>query len=103
MQLATTKSEEIREKMLMKELEIQVWMQRKHLPNDMKAVIIKNVRQKMEENKDIHVENLLSILPRKDRKTITRLLCMDALKKVNILASPKLDFFHSLILHSCMF
>ncbi|XP_061999619.1 cyclic nucleotide-gated ion channel 1-like [Rosa rugosa] len=84
-QLATTKSEEIRQKMIMKELEIQWWMSRNHLPNDMKTVIIENVRQKLEENKDVHVENLLSILPRKDRRSIKRLLCMDSLKKVPML------------------
>ncbi|KAM5557666.1 hypothetical protein ABKV19_024835 [Rosa sericea] len=84
-QLATTKSEEIRQKMIMKELEIQWWMSRNHLPNDMKTVIIENVRQKLEENKDAHVENLLSILPRKDRRSIKRLLCMDSLKKVPML------------------
>ncbi|PRQ60432.1 putative potassium channel, voltage-dependent, EAG/ELK/ERG [Rosa chinensis] len=84
-QLATTKSEEIRQKMIMKELEIQWWMSRNHLPNDMKTVIIENVRQKLEENKDVHVENLLSILPGKDRRSIQRLLCMDSLKKVPML------------------
>ncbi|XP_050385734.1 cyclic nucleotide-gated ion channel 1-like isoform X2 [Argentina anserina] len=84
-QLATTKSEEIRQKMVLKELEIQLWMSRNRLPNDMKTMIIENVRHKLEENKDIHVENLLSILPRKDRRSITRLLCMDALKKVPML------------------
>ncbi|KAL6127559.1 hypothetical protein ACLB2K_070924 [Fragaria x ananassa] len=85
MQLATTKSEQVRQKMISKEQEIQWWMSRNHLPNDMKTVIIENVRQKLEENKDVHVENLLSILPRKDRRSIKRLLCIDALKKVPML------------------
>lgn len=49
----------------------------------MKTVIIENVREKLEENKDVDVENLLSIIPRKDRRSIKRLLCMDVLKKVN--------------------
>lgn len=64
--------------MIMKELEIQWWMAR----NDMKTVIIENVREKLEENKDVDVENLLSIIPRKDRRSIKRLLCMDVLQKV---------------------
>ncbi|KAL6132180.1 hypothetical protein ACLB2K_070563 [Fragaria x ananassa] len=85
MQLATTKSEQVRQEMISKEQEIQWWMSRNHLPNDMKTVIIENVRQKLEENKDVHVENLLSILPRKDRRSIKRLLCIDALKKVPML------------------
>nr|XP_011470223.1 PREDICTED: cyclic nucleotide-gated ion channel 1-like [Fragaria vesca subsp. vesca] len=85
MQLATTKSEAIREKMKDKDLEIQRWMSRNRLPDDMKIVIIENVSQKLEENKDVHVENLLPILPRKDRRSIKRLLCMDALKKVPML------------------
>ena len=68
--------------MTMKELEIQWWMARNHLPSDMKTVIIENVREKLEENKHVDVENLLSIIPRKDRRSIKRLLCMDVLQKV---------------------
>ncbi|KAL6123086.1 hypothetical protein ACLB2K_075609 [Fragaria x ananassa] len=71
-----------REKMM---TEIQQWMSRNHLPDDMKIVIIEKVGQKLEENKDVHVENLLPILSRKDRRFIKRLLCMDALKKVPML------------------
>lgn len=64
MQLTTTKSEEIRQKMMMKELEIQWWMARNRLPNDMKTVIIEKVIEKLEENKDVDVENLLYYSPK---------------------------------------
>ncbi|XP_034221179.1 cyclic nucleotide-gated ion channel 1-like isoform X2 [Prunus dulcis] len=86
-QLATTKSEEICQKMMMKDLEIQLWMSRNGLPNDMKTVIMKNVKQRLEQDKDADVENLFSILSRNNRKSIKRHLCMNTLKKVPMLQS----------------
>ncbi|CAB4313478.1 unnamed protein product [Prunus armeniaca] len=86
-QLATTKSEEICQKMMMKDLEIQLWMSRNGLPDDMKTVIMKNVKQRLEQDKDVDVENLFSILSRNNKKSIKRHLCMNTLKKVPMLQS----------------
>ncbi|CAL8162306.1 unnamed protein product [Prunus armeniaca] len=86
-QLATTKSENICQKMAMKDLEIQLWMSRNGLPEDMKTVIMKNVKQRLEQDKDADVENMFSILSQNNRKSIKRYLCMDTLKKVPMLQS----------------
>ncbi|BBH05311.1 hypothetical protein Prudu_016664 [Prunus dulcis] len=59
-QLATTKSENICQKMAMKDLEIQLWMSRNGLPEDMKTVIMKNVKQRLEQDKDADVPMLQS-------------------------------------------
>lgn len=67
---------------MMKDLEIQLWMSKNGLPEDMKTVIMNNVKQRLEEDKDVDVENLFSILSRNNKKSIKRHLCMDTLKKV---------------------
>ena len=84
-QLATTRSEEIGEKMKLKERDIEVWIAKNGLPKEMKTSIMQKVKHKLEENynKDVDVENLLSILSSEDRKSIKRLLCLPMLKQVS--------------------
>lgn len=48
----------------------------------LKTVIIENLH-KLEENKDIDVQNIISILPIKYKRSIIRLLCLTSLKKVS--------------------
>ena len=48
----------------------------------LKTLIIENIH-KLEENKDINVQNIISILPIKYKKSIVRLLYLDSLKKVS--------------------
>ena len=84
MQLATTKSEEIGEKMKLKERDVELWIEKNGLPKELKTKIMQKVKYKLEENKDVDVENLLSILPSEDRKYIKRLLCLPMLRKVMI-------------------
>ncbi|PQP93095.1 hypothetical protein Pyn_14016 [Prunus yedoensis var. nudiflora] len=86
-QLATTKSENICQKMAMKDLDIQLWMSRNGLPEDMKTVIMKNVKKRLEQDKDADVENMFSLLSQNNKKSIKRYLCMDTLKKVPMLQS----------------
>ncbi|XP_040375159.1 putative cyclic nucleotide-gated ion channel 13 isoform X2 [Rosa chinensis] len=50
----------------------------------LRTVIIENVH-KIEENKDIDMQNIISILPIKYKKSIMRLLCLASLKKVPML------------------
>lgn len=52
----------------------------------LKTVIIENIH-KLEENKDIDVQNIISIIPMKYKKSIMRLLCLASLKKVPLLAN----------------
>ena len=83
MQLATTRSEEISEKMKLKELDIDLWINKNGLPKHIKASIMKSVKITLEaENKDIDVENLYSILPREEKKFVKRYLCLPAIRKV---------------------
>ncbi|PRQ37269.1 putative IQ motif, EF-hand binding, cGMP-dependent kinase [Rosa chinensis] len=50
----------------------------------LKTVILENIH-KLEENKDIDVQNIISILPIKYKKSVMRLLCLASLKKVPML------------------
>ncbi|XP_040363114.1 uncharacterized protein LOC112182654 [Rosa chinensis] len=52
----------------------------------LKTVIIENI-DKLEENKDINVRNIISILPIKFKRSLIRLLCLASLKKVSMLAN----------------
>ncbi|CAN6564748.1 unnamed protein product [Malus baccata var. baccata] len=85
MQLATTRSEDIRQKIKMKERRIEDWMVNNHLPEDLKKEIKKNVKQKLKENKDADLENLFSILPGYTKKPLKRFLFMDTLRTVPML------------------
>ncbi|XP_062120210.1 cyclic nucleotide-gated ion channel 1-like isoform X2 [Humulus lupulus] len=84
MQLATTRSEEIGEKMKLKEREVEIWIEKRGLPMEEKTSIMQKVKQKLKENKEVDVENLLSILPFEDRKRIKLLLCLPLLRKVSM-------------------
>ncbi|XP_061996195.1 putative cyclic nucleotide-gated ion channel 8 [Rosa rugosa] len=52
----------------------------------LKTVIIENI-DKLEENTDINVRNIISILPIKFKRSLIRLLCLPSLKKVPMLAN----------------
>lgn len=81
--MATTRSEEVRRKMKLKELEVDWWISKNGLPKEMKSTIMQNVKDSLKENKDVDVQNLLSALPREDRRAIKRLLCSATLRKVS--------------------
>ncbi|XP_062074906.1 cyclic nucleotide-gated ion channel 1-like [Humulus lupulus] len=85
LQLATAKSEELGEKMKLKEQEIEFWIEKNGLPKEEKASIMQKVKHKLEENREVDIENLLSILPSEDRKRIKHLLCFPLLQKVPML------------------
>ncbi|KAM2031099.1 hypothetical protein FF2_041649 [Malus domestica] len=85
MQLATTRSEDIRQKIKMKERQIEEWMVKNDLPEDLKKEIKKNVKQKLKENKDADLENLFSILPWYTKKALKRFLFMSTLRTVPML------------------
>ncbi|XP_050364413.1 cyclic nucleotide-gated ion channel 1-like [Argentina anserina] len=74
-----------RRKMQIINPEIDLWLHKNGLPKDLKMGIMDNVQQKLEENKDVHVENILSILPLKHKRHIMRLLRLASLRKVSML------------------
>ncbi|CAN6564754.1 unnamed protein product [Malus baccata var. baccata] len=85
MQLATTRSEDIRQKIKMKERHIEEWMKKNELPEDFEKEIKKNVKQKLKENRDADLGNLFSILPWYTMKPLKRFLFMDTLRTVPML------------------
>ncbi|CAN6705933.1 unnamed protein product [Malus baccata var. baccata] len=83
MELATIKSEEIRQKM--KERQIEEWMAKYGLKEHFKKKIRKNIKQKLKENRDADLGNLFSILPRDTMKPLKRFLFMNTLRTVPML------------------
>ncbi|PON72124.1 Ion transport domain containing protein [Parasponia andersonii] len=81
MQLATTRSEELRRKMKMKELDVELWIAKNDLGKERKAEIMQKLKCKLRDNNDVDIENLLSILSPEDRKSIKRQLCLPRLRK----------------------
>ncbi|XP_040371987.1 probable cyclic nucleotide-gated ion channel 10 isoform X2 [Rosa chinensis] len=66
--------------------DIDLWLSKNaDVPKDMKTVIMKTVRYRVEENKDVDVENIVYILSPVHKRLIMRPLCLDLLKKVPLL------------------
>jgi cyclic nucleotide gated channel len=67
-----------------KKLEVDLWLSRKGLPSNLKEVIMRFIQQELEQNKDVEVESILSVLPSAHSKYIKRYLSLATLKKVSI-------------------
>ncbi|PRQ45092.1 putative potassium channel, voltage-dependent, ERG [Rosa chinensis] len=81
----TQRREDERNKIQLKE-KYSGWMDRNELPDDLKKKIMKNIEQKLEENKDTDPKNLISILPTHTQTCLKRFLGLKLLKKVPKLA-----------------
>lgn len=81
MQLATTRSEEIRRKMILKEIDIELWISKNDLPQNINEEIMQSVKDILEGDKDANVESLL--LNVRKKSNIKRHLCLDMLKRVS--------------------
>ncbi|KAH0992570.1 hypothetical protein GBA52_004053 [Prunus armeniaca] len=84
-QLTTTKSEDIRQKIKTKEQVLEKWMEKNHVHENLKKEIMKNIRQKLEKDKDADLENLFDVLPWHTKKSLKRHLCWDILSQVQFL------------------
>ncbi|KAK9913515.1 hypothetical protein M0R45_037328 [Rubus argutus] len=80
-------------------LEVDLWLSRKGLPSYLKEVIMHIVQQKLEQNKDVQVENILSILPSAHSKYIKRYLCLATLKKVPMLQTMEVKLLKAICEH----
>lgn len=60
MQFATTQAEEIRRRTKTKDLEVDLWLSRKGIPKVLKELIMRTVERRIEENKEVQVENILT-------------------------------------------
>ncbi|PRQ57816.1 putative potassium channel, voltage-dependent, EAG [Rosa chinensis] len=68
-----------------KKQSLKLWLDKNEIrPNTDQMETIMNNIHKLEENKDIDVQNMLSILPVDDKKSIIQLLCLASLKKVPV-------------------
>ncbi|XP_016650473.1 PREDICTED: cyclic nucleotide-gated ion channel 1-like, partial [Prunus mume] len=87
MELVTRTSAKMRiiRQLKMKDLEVQFWLSENDIPKNMKAPIMQKVHKQLEQNKDVHVENILSILPLEQKRFIKRHLCWPTMKKVPML------------------
>lgn len=92
MKLAATRSEEKRQQTRMKERKAELWILRNGIPKDLKPIIMQHTRYRLQDNKEIDVETLLSLLPLEHRKAVKEHLCLDVLKKVSFSASIKLSY-----------
>lgn len=81
MQLATTRSEEIRRNMTLKEIDIELWISKNDLPQNINEEIMQSVKDILEGDKDANVESLL--LNVRKKSNIKRHLCFDMLKRVS--------------------
>ncbi|KAH0977357.1 hypothetical protein GBA52_027076, partial [Prunus armeniaca] len=61
--------------------EVQHWLSENDIPEDMKGTIMQKVDEQLEPNKDVHVENILYILPLEQKRFIKRHLCWPIMKK----------------------
>ncbi|KAD0176508.1 hypothetical protein FH972_027276 [Carpinus fangiana] len=76
------KEEEIRIKMIPIRLEIEAWMARDHLPDNMKEQIINFIQHRLEQNKDFDIEKPILHLSKDLTTEIKRHICLPLLKKV---------------------
>lgn len=83
MEFAATRSEEKRQQTKMKERDAEMWILRNGIPEDVKPIIMRYIRYRLQDNKDVDVESLLSLLPMEHRTTLKEHLCMPMLKKVS--------------------
>ncbi|KAF3448010.1 hypothetical protein FNV43_RR08718 [Rhamnella rubrinervis] len=84
MQLATQRSEKIRRKMKFKETDIGLWFSKNGFHRKTQTEIMKKVEYRLEENRDVDVQNLFPLLALEDRKKIKHHLCFSIVKKVEI-------------------
>ncbi|KAL6123068.1 hypothetical protein ACLB2K_075591 [Fragaria x ananassa] len=82
-----------------KNLEVDLWLSRKGLPGNLKVVIMQIIQQKLEQNKDVQVEDILSVLPSAHSKYIKRYLRLATLKKVPMLQTMEVRMLKAICEH----
>ncbi|XP_004306233.1 PREDICTED: cyclic nucleotide-gated ion channel 1-like [Fragaria vesca subsp. vesca] len=66
--------------------DIDLWLSKNaDVPKELKTVIMETVRYRVEENQDVHVENIVSILSPVQKRLVMCPLCLDLLKNVSLL------------------
>lgn len=65
------------------ELKAELWISKNGLTPDMKKKIMRYVRLRLQEGKDVDIGNILPILPYELGFSLKKLLCCPTLKKVS--------------------
>ena len=78
------KDEEISRKMIRIRSQIELWMARNHIPDNLKERIITCIQHRLKKNIDIDIDKLMSHLSKDLITEIKRRLCLPLLKKVSI-------------------
>ncbi|XP_008242336.2 PREDICTED: cyclic nucleotide-gated ion channel 1-like [Prunus mume] len=79
---------------------IDLWLSRNDLSNsNLRMVIMKNVHQKLEENKEVDMENILSLLPIIHQRFIMCLLSWNLLKRVPMLENMNIHVLKEICEH----
>lgn len=83
MHLTTERSEEVVQKLKIKERDLELWISRNNFDDDIRGQIMPNTQRVLEQNIDVDAQNPLPHLPIELRRDIKRHLCMPLLKKVS--------------------
>nr|XP_011469089.1 PREDICTED: cyclic nucleotide-gated ion channel 1-like isoform X2 [Fragaria vesca subsp. vesca] len=92
----------LRPRMQMVNLDIDLWLSRNDLSEhkkEIKKLIIKNVQQKVEENKDVDVHDFFSLLPTVKKRHIMSLPRLAALKKVPMFKNMNIRVLNEISKH----
>lgn len=73
----------LRRKVQMMNPDIDLLLYKRGLNKSLKKVIMNNLQQKLEENKDVDVENILSLVPTIHKRHLVCVLGSTLLKKVS--------------------
>ena len=82
MERATTRADEVREKLRIKKNDIDDWIENNGIGKDMKEEIMKNIKEKLEKDISADLDDIYSILPPNTRKVVKRFVGMRTLRNV---------------------
>ena len=102
LQLETTRSEELEEKMKLKERDLELWMSHRLLPENLRKRIRRYEQYKWQKTRGVDEENVICNLPKDLRRDVKRHLCLALLRRVSSSASSWL-FLYKIVLLSISF
>ncbi|XP_024927619.3 cyclic nucleotide-gated ion channel 1 isoform X2 [Ziziphus jujuba] len=83
--LAATRSMEKRYHKKLKERSVELWMLGNGIPNDLKPIIKRCTGDRLQDDQEVDVASLMSILPREHKSALKRHLCLATFKKIQAL------------------
>ncbi|KAH7538198.1 hypothetical protein FEM48_Zijuj03G0173400 [Ziziphus jujuba var. spinosa] len=80
-----TRSMEKRYHKKLKERSVELWMLGNGIPNDLKPIIKRCTGDRLQDDQEVDVASLMSILPREHKSALKRHLCLATFKKIQAL------------------